>query len=242
MIGKDFDDLGRAVADRQTRRDAIRRSLRSGTQPLTRPRDASRVDALARAVATPVSRRTAIGALSGALLAAGTLRPRSARAATEITCGGSTPLKCTAPGGAQICVGSDWHCWSNDLCVGACKPWELYGGQGCNDTALRCYDSRADFYSLYKTQFCSVQLTDRGTYCSGGAPRTLKWGWCCKEGELCGSEINACKCTGEDCVERCCLHGTYCATNTFSPNLCLKGCKDGRKRCGMECCDGGCAS
>ncbi len=95
MIGKDFDDLGRALADRQSRRSVFKRSLRSGTQSLTRPRDASRVDALARAVATPVSRRTAIGALSGALLAVGTLRPRSAQAA-DITCSGDTPLKCTA--------------------------------------------------------------------------------------------------------------------------------------------------
>ena len=50
VIGRDFDDLGRMLARRESRRSVFRSSLRAGTQPLTRPLDGIRMDALSRAL------------------------------------------------------------------------------------------------------------------------------------------------------------------------------------------------
>ena len=111
-------------------------------------------------------------------------------------------------------------------------------GSGCDDTPLLCYAKDAGGYDAKRTYFCSLTLTDQGTYCSDYKPRTLKHGWCCLPGEKCGKQLGQCTCTGETCDELCCQKGYACRRNTFSANECVKLCDNGTPRCGQDCCGG----
>jgi hypothetical protein len=178
------------------------------------------IDHLARRLAEPMPRRRALQ-LAGAVLIGAALpgmRPGAARAA-GYPCGGLTPQKCSS-GGAQVCVGSDWNCCSNDLCAGACQPWESCNpGNGCDDTPALCLDPKATGVrgggDQLRTKFCSKELRGDPTICYPQG-RTLKWGWCCRTGETCGSEINDCSCDGSECGARCCEHGKTCVDEEHS--------------------------
>jgi len=239
VIWKGVDDLGRALARRESRRTALGSGLRAGARPLAGPPRATRIDTVSRALAGPISRRRAIGVISGTLVAGGALRPGFA-GAVGYDCSGKTPQKCANPGGAQVCVGTDWACCSNTLCAAACPPWQFCadGGAACEDNALMCYAKGAGADGKH-THFCSLKLPDPGDYCNDYQPRTVKHGWCCLPGEQCSkTKFGECKCTGENCDDLCCEAGYGCQRNRFSANECVKLCNNGSRRCGTECCGG----
>jgi hypothetical protein len=178
-------------------------------------------DDVARALAQPMRRRRALRLAGAALVGAALpgLRPRAARAA-GYPCTGLNSQKCSS-GGAQVCVPPDWECCSNDLCAGACEPWEsCSAGNGCDDTPDLCTNPKAAGVrggggSGGMTKFCSKRLSGGPTICYPQG-RTLTWGWCCREGETCGKDINDCECNGTECGGRCCEHGKVCADELHS--------------------------
>jgi hypothetical protein len=242
MLGSDEDRVAIVMwhgLDDVARQAAHRRDLSVPSSDF----DAS-IDTLSRALAAPLSRRRAIGAVAGGLLAAAALRPRLARAAGP-DCGLLTPQKCTATAtgsngnAAQVCVGSDWHCCGNGRCAIACKPWErcTNGGAqlaGCSDTSLLCLAEQAPKFDARKSLYCSVQMADQGWLCSDYAPRTLEYGWCCLQSQKCGKTLGQCDCVGEVCGEGCCPRDTYCVGGRG----CLRKCPGGGQRCGNDCCTG----
>ena len=235
MIGGDFDDLGRALARRASRRSLLSSALRAGTPQV----DEARIDTLSRALAVPMSRRRAIGVVSGTLIAGSVLRPRFAGAADAPPCPDGAPQKCVSTmGAAQVCVENDWHCCSNTVCAGACKPWEncvKFGTpeSGCDDTAQLCVDPRVA--TAGRSTFCFESRSSQSGICHGD--RTLKYGWCCRPGDKCGPMFGGCTCKGEDCGRLCCKPGEYCDVGILG-NECKKWCDEGRKirRCGWDCC------
>ena len=199
-------------------------------------------DDIARRLAEPMPRRRALrvagAALVGAVAVPG-LRPRSA-AAAGYPCTGLNPLKCSN-GGAQVCVPSDWNCCSNELCAGACEPWEACSpGAGCDDTPLLCTDKKAAGTrgggDPTRPKFCSVRLKSGPSTCYPSG-RTLTWGWCCHEGETCGKHLGDCECEGTECGNACCQEGQVCADEIHS--VCCqnnwKPCSVGRDHV-VKCC------
>ena len=202
------------------------------------------IDTLARALATPMSRRRAIGVISGSLLAGSALRPPGARA-TGLTCPPSSDptatLRCQSTvGDAALCAPADWHCCSNPVCAGACKPWEKcsnFGSpqSGCDDTPALCTDPRVADGSSPK--FCSVRLSTQAGICHDA--RTLTYGWCCGKGMKCGASLGDCECSsGVICGNSCCGEKEYCESGFISERVCLKLCPGGSKPCNGVCCTG----
>jgi hypothetical protein len=222
---------------------ALRRARDLEVRNKSHGRPTFAIDTVARALASPMSRRRAIGVISGTLLAGSGLRPRSARAA-GLTCPPSSDptatLRCQSTvGDAALCAPADWHCCSNPVCAGACKPWEKCsnGGSpqsGCDDTPALCTDPRvADGTS---PKFCSVRLSSQAGICHDD--RTLTYGWCCGKGTKCGSAFGQCECSGTSCGNDCCGQKEYCESGFISESVCLKLCPDGSRPCNGVCCTG----
>jgi hypothetical protein len=242
MLGSDEDRVGIVMwggLDDLARQTSRRAELHAPVSDV----EAS-IDVFSRALAAPLSRRRAIGAVAGGLVALGALRPRLARAQAP-ECGSLTPQKCTATAtgsngnAAQVCVGSDWHCCGNSTCAIACKPWErcTNGGSqvaGCSDTSLLCLSEQQPKFDARKSLYCSVQMADQGWLCSDYAPRTLEYGWCCFSTQKCGKTLGACECAYEVCGEGCCPRDYYCVGGRG----CLRKCPGGGQRCGNDCCSG----
>jgi hypothetical protein len=190
-----------------------------------------------------MSRRRAIGVLSSTLVAGSVLHPRAARAA-GLTCPPSSDptatLRCQSTvGDAALCVPPDWHCCSNPVCAGACKPWEKCSNSGtpqsgCDDTPALCTDPRVA--DPTKPRFCYQRLSSQAGICHDA--RTLTYGWCCGSGTKCGQSFNTCECHGVTCGNSCCGDKEYCESGFITESVCLKLCPDGSQRCNGTCCTG----
>ena len=201
------------------------------------------IDSIARSLAAPMSRRRAIRVISGTLLAGSVLRPRSARAA-GLTCPPSSDptatLRCQSTvGDAALCVQPDWHCCSNPVCAGACKPWEECSNvgnpqSGCDDTPALCTDPRVADGT--KPKFCSQRLSSQAGICHDA--RTLTYGWCCGRGTKCGNSFGSCECDGTPCDNSCCGEKEYCDASFVSESVCQKLCPNGSQKCNGTCCTG----
>jgi hypothetical protein len=181
-----------------------------------------------------MSRRRAIGLISGTVVAGRFLRPGSS-AAAGINCSPPDSQKCAHPGGAAVCVEPDWHCCISEKCAAACPPWKKCGPVGCDDTPAICTDTRSG--KATGPQYYSTQVPVQDTYCYGSGAETV--GWCCRAGERKGPKINDCLCPGGVCGNQCCKQDRqYCDSSILFPDECKDYCNVARKvrRCGWECC------
>jgi hypothetical protein len=193
------------------------------------------VDLVARAFVLPVSRRRTLGMITGALLAGSAWRPRLAQAA----CGGNTPKACTHPGGAVVCVPGDYVCCNTDKCAQACRGYQECVGKSCSDTSKICGYPGGPYPNPSISKFCSMPA-NASNYCTSYEPQPIKLGWCCRVGEICGSQLNNCTCRGMECGETlCCEPGEVCEGNFWGTrNACVKRCDDGTLPCKGTCCKG----
>ena len=199
------------------------------------PFQAPVMDVMARALARPMSRRRTIGLVSGALLAGAAWRPKLAHAA----CGGNTPKECRHPGGAVVCVPSDYTCCNTEKCAQACRGWQSCTGKSCSDTAKMCGYPDGPSPNRSITKFCSIEA-QANNLCTNNQNEPIRLGWCCRVGEICGSELGDCTCPGTQCGETlCCARGEVCESNFFGTrNACVKKCDDGSDPCKGTCCKG----
>jgi hypothetical protein len=231
---RSFDDRVRDLvrADDASRR----RQFDSGAADFAAPG----IDLFARALVIPMPRRRAIGLISGAVFAYGAWRPGRARAA--VVCSGNTPQRCEAPGGAAVCVGTDFVCCSNTRCAGACSPWQDCVNGACSDAAKMCGYPGGPFTGNDRPKFCRISGASN-TYCTNYMDVKVDVGWCCRAGEICGTtQFGDCTCTGILCGQHlCCQKGEICETNFFgSRNACVIKCPDSKDPCqgGGDCCTG----
>jgi hypothetical protein len=202
---------------------------------------AERVDDFARA-SVGMSRRRAIGLISGVLFAGTALRPRAARAA-GITCPPGMQ-KCEVSGGAAVCVPPDWPCCNSITCAGACTgSWKVCSSPGtqaasCDDSPRICTDPKGPYAGQRKINFCSIGIAVAGGICGDAHVKNV--GWCCGPGSECGGDVNQCICKAGrvTCGDNCCGDGEYCDTSVFSEDLCAKLCPDHRQKCNGDCCTG----
>jgi hypothetical protein len=199
------------------------------------PFEVPAMDLMARALARPMSRRRTIGLVSGALLAGAAWRPKLAHAA----CGGDTPKTCAQGGGAVVCVPNDYVCCSTPTCAQACRGWQACTGKSCSDTSKICGYPGGPYPNRSITKFCSIDAQANNT-CTGNQNEAIRLGWCCRVGEICGSELGDCTCPGVECGETlCCARGEVCESNFFGTrNACVKKCDDGKALCNGTCCKG----
>ncbi len=197
--------------------------------------DAPLLDLVAKALVLPVSRRRTLGLISGALLAGSAWRPKLAHAA----CGGSTPKECRHSGGAVVCVPSDYTCCNTEKCAQACRGWQACTGKSCSDTAKMCGYPGGPSPNKSITKFCSIEA-QANNLCTNNQNEPIRLGWCCRVGEICGSELGDCTCPGKQCGETlCCARGEVCESNFFGTrNACVKKCDDGSDPCKGTCCKG----
>jgi hypothetical protein len=210
----------------------MRRGGLDGRDPLY---EAPLIDVMARALVRPVSRRRTIGLISGALLAGAAWRPKLAQAA----CGGDTPKTCAQGGGAVVCVPNDYVCCSTDKCAQACRGWQACTGKSCSDTSKICGYPGGPYPNPSITKFCSIGAEAKN-FCTNNEPQPIRLGWCCRVGEICGSQLGDCTCPGTRCGETlCCARGEVCESNFFGTrNACVKKCDDGSDPCKGSCCKG----
>ncbi|MFL5832010.1 MAG: hypothetical protein ACJ76X_18995 [Solirubrobacteraceae bacterium] len=199
-------------------------------------------DQFARTLASPISRRRAIGVSVGALVTGSVLRPAAAQAAC-------TQKICSAPGGAFVCVEPDWPCCNSVTCAGACAgSWKVCSQAGtqaasCDDGPALCTDPKSPYAGQKKYKFCYEDVVVQGGIC--GDRRIKRIGWCCGSGSECGS-TNECNCLSghESCGEKCCGVGETCASFFgVAQFTCMKACAPthsgvpARPRCGDgNCC------
>jgi hypothetical protein len=205
-----------------------------------------RLDDFARALASPVSRRRAIGAISSVVVAGHLLRAPFARAA-GINCppsGDPTSTKKCSEGGAAVCVQPDWPCCNSPSCAGAC-PGSWYDcsnpetqAASCDYSPRLCTDPKGPYAGQKLYNFCYEDVVVDGGTC--GDRHIKRYGWCCGPGSECGSLGNQCVCKEghEVCGEKCCGAGEYCETNFPEANTCEKRCPDGSVKCHGVCCTG----
>ena len=210
----------------------MRRRGLDGREP---PFEAPLIDVVARALVVPVSRRRTIGLISGALLAGAAWRPKLAQAA----CGGTTPKTCAQGGGAVVCVPEDYVCCSTDKCAQACRGWQACTGKSCSDTSKICGYPGGPYPNKSLTKYCSIDAT-ASNLCTNYESQPIKLGWCCRVGEICGSQLGDCTCPGVQCGETlCCAKGEVCESNFFrTRSACVKKCDDGSDPCNGTCCKG----
>ncbi|MGZ6616742.1 MAG: hypothetical protein ACXVFQ_20245, partial [Solirubrobacteraceae bacterium] len=143
-----LDRLARRVATLDTN---IARRAASAPGPSD-----SALDGIARAVATPISRRRALLAAGSAVAAASLLRPGRA----EADCFPGGPKICSNSHGAKVCVPNNLACCSNDNCAIACPyPWrECAGAAICNDTPAMCQTPVAAGFAPDQSVYCSAEV------------------------------------------------------------------------------------
>ena len=221
-------------------RDLVRAADAKAAQDRPAPRDeppfeAPMVDLLARALVLPMSRRRTVGLVAGALIAGSAWRPKLAHAA----CGGDTPKTCAQGGGAVVCVPADYVCCSTEKCAQACRGWQACTGKSCSDTSKICGYPGGPYPNPYISKYCSISAT-ANNLCTNNQPQAIRLGWCCRVGEICGSQLNDCTCPGVECGETlCCARGEVCESNIWgSRNACVKKCDDGTAPCNGTCCEG----
>jgi hypothetical protein len=209
--------------------------------------NASRFDAAARSLATPMSRRRALGLLAGAVAVGSGLRPRAAQAQCP-SCppagNAAATKKCEAPRragfacAAFVCVEPAAPCCSSTTCAHACQRWQKCRGAGsasaiCDDTAKLCSDPTVAQGGF--PTFCSAEVETDDSFCSAAGTRTQ--GWCCQDGEKCGEEPGSCVCDGDFCGQTCCEEGLEC--KNAAQGLCCpkawKVCQAG-PRAPAKCC------
>jgi hypothetical protein len=199
-------------------------------------------DQFARSLASPISRRRAIGATFGAVVAGSVLRPGIAQADCALK-------KCTAPGGAFVCVEPDWPCCNSKTCAGACAgSWKVCSQPGtqaasCDDGPALCTDPKSPYGGQAKYKFCYEDVVVDAGIC--GDRRIKRLGWCCGSGSQCGS-FNECNCLPDHpvCGDKCCGVSETCTSFFGLGSTCMKECPPthsgvaSRPRCG----DGNCCS
>ena len=211
------------------------------------------LEAIARAVVEPVTRRRAV-ALIGATVAAGSLlRPGSAQAQNCYP--GGTKV-CESANGMKVCVPPDLACCSNDKCAIACPySWRDCESPGnCADTPRLCSQPGAN------PKFCSKRIPVTNGCVEGGVSMSIR-GWCCPADVECGEELDQCKCpesrkcpgvSGECCAEdEVCVYDDYGEPERGIDTYCAKPCShesdircdadhccpDDTDCCGKGCCD-----
>ncbi len=187
------------------------------------------LDGVARALVAPISRRRAVVAIGGAVVAGSTLRPGWASADARV-CSGATPKKCQGSGGQSVCVSADSPCCSNELCGGACRPGQVCRpGDGdhnahCEDTAAACRQ--------YPGQpvFCEVKGNQTGSVTCGQNPSIPGQSgyYCCPPHHTCSPDPKVTECV---CKTTCGRHHECCAPDEFCEShllgdRCRKKCKD----------------
>ena len=201
-------------------------------------------DGVARALATPVTRRRAVLALGGAVAAGSLLRPSRAHAAGQCPSGG--PKQCTSPAGnglvRRVCVPDNLACCSNENCAIACPyPWRVCEAPAiCSDTDAMCFDTSAPGYARGNTLFCSQRVTVTNGCVAAGSSEATR-GWCCNPAtQKCGTEFGTCDCK-TPCGSDCCAKGEECVSlGLLSGKTCLPECRLGWHHDGYDCvCDHG---
>lgn len=199
-------------------------------------RSDSALDGIARAVATPISRRRALLATGGAVAAAALLRPGRAQA----DCFPGGPQICSNSHGAKVCVPTNLACCSNDNCAIACPyPWRVCAAPAvCNDTARMCRTPAAGF-DKDQTKFCS-QTVKVVNGCVDAGYSMAERGWCCRPTEGCGTDFGTCECLSP-CGSDCCKSNQECVPlGFFRGKSCLEKCRKGWHHDGVDCvCDTG---
>lgn len=234
---------GEDRVDRLARRLALAdRDIVAGGAP-SAPDIESAFDGVARVLVTPMTRRRAVMAVGGAIVAGSLLRPGRAHAQGQCPSGG--PNVCTSPAGnglvRRVCVPANLACCSNENCAIACPyPWRVCEAPAvCSDTAAMCRDTTNPDYDVAKTKFCSQRVSvTNGCVASGSSIATR--GWCCKTTELCGTEFGDCLCA-TPCGSDCCKKGEECVNpGILSSKVCLPACRKGWHHDGFDCvCDSG---
>jgi hypothetical protein len=214
MRRRSFDDRVRGLV-----------SAGDGTRAGGAAFDAPLMDMVGRALAVPIPRRRALGAISGALLAGSAWRPGRASAAPQ-ECKAPTPKPCDHPGGARVCVRDDFVCCSAPKCALACSPWEdCAAGGACSSSERMCgYPGGPFSDGSARPKFCFVEGPN-STFCNDYSGVVVKDGWCCRAGETCNSgKFGECTCTGaaaRSASPRCSATRSACPaaarTTTASP-------------------------
>jgi hypothetical protein len=138
-----------------------------------------------------------------------------------------------------VCVPNDYVCCNTDKCAQACRGYQACTGKSCSDTSKICGYPGGPYPNPYITKYCSIR-SSASNYCTSYEPQEISLGWCCRVGEICGSQLNDCTCRGVQCGETlCCAPGEVCETNFWgSRNGCVKKCDDGKAPCKGSCCTG----
>jgi hypothetical protein len=197
----------------------------------------SALDVIARAAAGPVTRRRALLATGGAVMATSLLRPGSARA----DCFPGGPQVCSNSKGMKVCVPNNLACCSNDNCAIACPyPWRTCEQPGnCADTAKMCSDPTAPGYLKGNTKFCSQRVAVTNGCVPGGLSSSVR-GWCCAPHQTCSKTFGECECATQ-CGEDCCASNEDCVSlGLLQGSKCMQKCKPGWHHDGVNCvCDSG---
>ena len=107
------------------------------------------------------------------------------------------------------------------------------------DASKICGYPTGPYPNPYISKYCSISAT-ASNLCTNYEPQAIRLGWCCRVGEICGSQLNDCTCPGVECGETlCCARGEVCESNFFgTKNACVKKCDDGTAPCKGTCCKG----
>ncbi len=186
------------------------------------------IDELARSLARPMPRRTALRLVAGSLagLAVAGVRPRWAFAQN---CGP----------GAQECGGSSLDCYrpGRDTCCPYRPPADPLGSDVLFDVpnGVCCYDERGNANPVLPGWQCCSD----GHACAPGVECCSTF--CCQRGEYCANPTSGVCCKrGESlCRNSCCRVNEECF-GTGSARRCIPKCPQGRARCGPDkCCPRG---
>ena len=129
---------------------------------------------------------------------------------------------CAQGGGAVVCVPSDYVCCSTEKCAQACRGWQACTGKSCSDTSKICGYPGGPYPNPCISKYCSISAT-ASNFCTNYQPQAIRLGWCCRVGEICGSQLNDCTCPGVQCGETlCCARGEVCESNFFGSQECLR--------------------
>ncbi len=203
-------------------------------------------DGMARVLATPLTRRRAVGVIGAGVLVGSLWRPSRSRAAvggctSEATA--TNPTCCWRVGSDQskdrpCCVEPGHQCCSTNNCALACgHTWQDCVSPGrCDDTPRLCFDTTYPIQDNQKLKFCSIVATTHNG-CLDAQEGQVVSGWCCRTGEVCGSEFGDCLCRSDViCGSHCCAKDEICVDPLLGDPYCEKLCPTGKPRCNGQCC------